>query len=558
MIGDPYFQLRAQVGTALFSLLRLATEAGASESVQAALRTAQNGLRESFFFLALGPSGSGKSTFLNALFEREFCVVRTPDSVSRIAIFQYGEEERETPISTEVVVVQRPHSFLRDFTVVDTPGCELLRGAAETDLTPQVAQADAIFFVAAAGVVPEEAWKFLSRLGREALKRTIFVAWQSDRVPPAEATQAVKRLRQAMLKNLGQACPIFPASAQDSAGREKLIRWLESEVIFSTLRRTRLDDLNRLAEEALRDIAARPRAAEESWHWAEERLRGLRDKVSEREEQTERQIAGAMWTLAQDFDGLRLRGETLLRAHLPLLELVRDRGAWRVGFARDMETQTRQSFEVQLAGALDGVEGDLREAETGHRQDCRESFGEEVPGDPPPFPRAKIAEAVARAETPLELEQMLPAATTRASRMLRLPVFGALGAVAVALGALPVLGLVAGAVALAAGTLVFVWLLAVLLREQVVATFGAHFTTNRAALLTAIEAPLRGAGRDFYATLARPIEGRLSVHAAERHRHEPLLERIQQLEETFSRIDAPLRASVLPPPPPDEATAPVE
>ncbi len=558
MIGDAYFQLRAQIGTALFSVLRLATETNASESVLAALRTAQDSLRESFLFLALGPSGGGKSTFFNTLFERDFCEVGAPDSARRIAIFQYGEEARETPLSTEVIVFQRPHNFLRDFTVVDTPGCETLTGATDADLAPQLARADVIFFVVAAGAVPEDAWEFLARLGREVLKRTVFVVWQSDRVPPAEAAQAVKRLRQAMLKNLSQACPIFAASAQDAPGREKLLRWLESEVIFSTARRTRLTDLDRLAEEALREVATRPRASEESWHWAEERLHRLRDKLAESEEQTERQIAGALWALAENFDGLRQRGEALLREELPLIDLVCARGAWRPDLAREMETQAEQSLAGQMARTLDGIEADLRAADAAHRRDCLETFGEELPGDSPPFPRVEIAEAVARSRTPLELDRMLAETTARAVRSLRLPVFAAIGAVAMALGALPVLGFVAGTFSLAGAVILFALLLALLLRDQVVAAFGAHFTARHAALLTAIETPLREASRQFYATLARPLAGRLSVHAAERHRHEPLLARIGQLEETFARIATALRNSATSPLPAEETPGPAE
>ena len=95
MIGDAYFQLRAQVGTGLFSLLRLAAEAGSQESTQAALRAAQTSLREGFTFAVLGPQGAGKSALLNALFEREFCGATEPATVGRLAVFQYGEESRD-------------------------------------------------------------------------------------------------------------------------------------------------------------------------------------------------------------------------------------------------------------------------------------------------------------------------------------------------------------------------------------------------------------------------------------------------------------------------------
>src|SRR5258708_1372703 len=102
-------------------------------------------------------------------------------------------------------------------------------------------------------------WSFLSRLGRDVLKRLVFVVWQSDRVSAEEGASAVKRLRQAMLKNLGQACPIFTGSTADRVGREKLVRWIESEVICSTSRRQRLREIEDAARVTLRKIVARPR-----------------------------------------------------------------------------------------------------------------------------------------------------------------------------------------------------------------------------------------------------------------------------------------------------------
>src|SRR5260221_14670590 len=102
MLGDGYFQLRAQVGTGLFSLLRLAAEAGAQESSQAALRAAQSGLRDTFTFAALGPEGGGKSTLLNTLFQRDFCGAAEPGAAGKVAIFQFSDGPREVPISADI------------------------------------------------------------------------------------------------------------------------------------------------------------------------------------------------------------------------------------------------------------------------------------------------------------------------------------------------------------------------------------------------------------------------------------------------------------------------
>lgn len=540
MIGDAYFQLRAQVGTALFSLLRLATEAGAGDGSLTALRSAQAGLRESFLFLTLGPSGSGKSTLLNSLFERPFCGAAEPVAAQKTAVFQHGDEARDEARSASLVVCHRPHIFLRDFTIVDAASPALPGLAPLENLDPYLLRADVVFYVvSAAGKANAETWEFLQRLSRELLRRVVFVVWQSDRVSPDEAANTVKRLRQAMLKNLAHACPIFAASEKDRAGREKLVRWIENEVIFSEPRRARLSDIDRLAHEALREIAGKPAATEQAWQRNAVQLRYLREDLAEREEQSQRQIAGLLWSLAQSFDALRERGEFLLSSDLGLTGLVKGDLRWLPQLVSEIETQSRESLHVQTEDAIDTLESDLRHSAADHDEACRQF----LPGEAvrPPISRREIADAIKKLDRPLDLAPLLAGEVTRASLLLRLPALAAAGAFAVVLGALPVAGLVPGVAILAAASAIFVIVLAMLLRRSVVAAFGQHMTANRAALLTATEAPLREASTRFYAALAEPLDARIASHGDERQRHEPLLTRVQQLEQTFAKIAEDLR-----------------
>lgn len=541
MIGDAYFQLRAQVGTALFTLLRLATEAGSGDGALAKLRAAQAGLKETFLFMALGPAGGGKSALLNSLFEREFCGTAEPVSAGKTAVYQHADDSRDEAVSPGVVFCHRPHIFLRDFTIVDGAGSDATNQALLEHVAPFLSRAEVIFFVVpAASTGAADIWTFLLRLGRDALRRTVVVVWQSDRGSPEEGASAVKRLRQAMLKNLGHACPIFAASGKDRTGREKLARWIESEVIFSKARRARLAEIDRLARNALEEIAGKPHATEQAWQRTDGQLRGLRDDLTEREEQSQRQIAGVLWTLAQTFDALRQRGELLLAPCLGVVELVRGRGTWAPAFAAEIETHAREALAVQTEDALDVLEADLREGAKEHREASRKI----LPGDAglPRISRAAIATAIKKLDTPLDLERLLAEESNRAALLLRLPVLAAVGAVAVLLGVSPVTGLVPGCGMLAAGTTAFALLLAVLLRRSIVAAFGHHFTANRARLLTSIEVPLREASTQFYAALAAPLDGHIEAHAAERRGHEPLLTRVEQLQQTFGKISEDLRA----------------
>ena len=537
MLGDAYFQLRAQVGTGLFSLIRLAADAGAQESTQAALRAAQSGLRDTFTVAALGPEGGGKSTLLNTLFERDFCGVIEPAATGKVAIFQYCDGPREVPISADVVELHLPQIFLRDFTIIEA------RSSLPADVvTPQVARADLIFFVLSAAAGLPDAWPFLLPFGRDVLKRLVFVVWQSTRVSPDECANAVKRLRQAMLKNLGQACPIFIGSAADRAAREKLGRWIESEVIFAEPRRTKLSEIDEAARAALREIVSKPRVERQALDRHREQLRRLRANLTEREVQSERQVAGALWMLGQSSEGLRRRGEALLREHLGPLALLWKRSFASQDFAQEIEVQARASLEVQLHDQLAVLETDLEESATDYLRESNQTLPGADAAKPPEFPRASLEEKLVALEPPLGVAQVVLDAFTRGARLLRWPMFAAIVAVAVAVGA-AVAGRFSGALfALAGAVVVSVLLLAFLLRRNVIAAFGRHFAENRAAMLAALEPPLRAAAVSFYAALVPALDARAEELAGEGQRYEPLLARLQQIEETFSRIEADLRA----------------
>lgn len=545
MIGDAYFQLRAQIGTALFSLTRLAGDVDAPETTQAPLRTAQAALREPFQLITLGQAGSGKSTLLNTLFGREFCGAAAPTAAGKITVFKPGAEANDVLLNAETVECQRPHSFLRDFTLIDTPGFDLPDSKLAESLAPFLPGADLILcVVAVAAVGGTDAWTFLRRLGREALKHTVFIVWQASRGSVDEGTNAMKRLRQAMLKNLGQACPIFVASAQDRAALEKLERWIENEIIFSGPHRAGFQEIGAIAQATLREVAGKPRAAAQVLRREAEQVRRLSAVLAQHEEQSHRQVAGTLWTLTQGFDVLRRRGEMLLRQQPVFTDFFRKGGTWQRDFARDFESEARESLATQVNGVLKVLETDLREGAAEYFRALPPTLREDASVSVPKFPRAEITQTVIWQEAPIETERVLAEACVRAGQFLRLPVLAAVGAAAVTLGVLPTGFWVGGSAALAVGATAFVLVLALLLRRNVIAVFGQHFAANRATLLAVLEPPLREAIDQFYADLAPPLTARGEALAVQLQDYEPLLARIQQLEATFTKITTDLQAGV--------------
>ena len=276
----------------------------------------------------------------------------------------------------------------------------------------------------------------------------------------------------------------------------------------------------------------------------------MRGELEEWREQLHRQVAGALWTLAQTFDGMRRGGESLLRSQLHLTDLLWKRAVTPQQFAHEVEAHVHGSFSLHLHDQLVALEADLRETAMEHlRGNANAAPKDSAPARPAPpklpeFPRAAVEEALANLDAPLDAARVVDEAYTTAVRLLQLPALAAAGAVAVAIGAalagqpsLP-LTILAGAV------VVFALVLGMLLRRNIIATFGRHFTANRSTMLSAVEPALRSAGEKFFAGFDPAIEDRASELSTERERGDPLLARLQQIEETFSRMESDLRAGL--------------
>jgi hypothetical protein len=358
-----------------------------------------------------------------------------------------------------------------------------------------------------------------------------------------------------MLKNLGQACPIFIGSAADRAAREKLERWIETEIIFSASRQAKLREIDETARAALREIIDKPRLARQALDRQREQLRRLRENLTDREVQSERQVAGALWALRQSADGLRRRGEDLLRQYLGPVALLWKRRFAADDFAQEIEIQAHASFEVQLHDQLVALETDLRESATEYYRESREALPGVGPAPPPEFPRASLEEKLLAVGPPLEVSRVTLESFNRGVRALRWLRFAVIGVVIVMLGDLVTGRFSTVLAALAGAAIVFVLLLAFLLRRNVIAAFGRHFAENRTALVTALEPELRSAAANFYYTLVPMLDARAEQLAGAGRRDEPLLDQLHQIEETFSRIEADLRTGLARPgEPPAEST----
>src|SRR5882757_1786844 len=107
MLSDNFFQTRADIGTALFSLSTLAHDLHAPQETIRTLNELGTSIREPFLFVVVGEVKAGKSSLLNALFGREFCKVDVLPATDKIYVFKYAEEEQNVSVNAQLTECYR-------------------------------------------------------------------------------------------------------------------------------------------------------------------------------------------------------------------------------------------------------------------------------------------------------------------------------------------------------------------------------------------------------------------------------------------------------------------
>ena len=172
MLGESFFQTRADLGTALFSLSTLAHDLRAPHETVRTLNELGTSLREPFLFVVVGEVKAGKSSLLNALFGREFCKVDVLPVTDKIYVFKHAEEERDVHVSPQLTECYRSSPILRDYNIVDTPGTNTIVPEHE-EITRQFLPLADLCLCVFSTVNPwgATAWQFLQHLHRKWLKK---------------------------------------------------------------------------------------------------------------------------------------------------------------------------------------------------------------------------------------------------------------------------------------------------------------------------------------------------------------------------------------------------
>jgi small GTP-binding protein len=214
-----------------------------------ALRQAEEDLDELFLLVVVGEFNSGKSAFINALLGETVLPEGVTPTTATINLLRYGPQPTERLVSDFVTERTYPAAFLRDISIVDTPGTNAIIRRHEELTRTFVPRSDLVLFITSADRPFTESERDFMEAIREWGKKIVLVLNKIDLLQSQEdLDRVINFIADNSAALLGQQPEIFPVSArlakranatQNPEEREALMKGSRmdrlEEYIFSTL-----------------------------------------------------------------------------------------------------------------------------------------------------------------------------------------------------------------------------------------------------------------------------------------------------------------------------------
>lgn len=172
------------------------------------------GLDDLFTIVVVGEFNAGKSSLINALFGAKLRVEGPIPVDDHISILRHGEQELEKKLSDFVSEHHYPIGFLRNITLVDTPGTNSIVKRHQEITHDFIPRADLVLFVTSIDrPLSESERQFLDYI-REWGKKVVFVVNKIDTKTDEEIEQVLAYLRTNIQGIFGFEPTIFPVAAK--------------------------------------------------------------------------------------------------------------------------------------------------------------------------------------------------------------------------------------------------------------------------------------------------------------------------------------------------------
>jgi small GTP-binding protein len=172
------------------------------------------GLDDLFTIVIVGEVNAGKSSLINALFGTK---LRTEGPIpvdDRISILRYGEEPSEKRLTDFITEQHYPVEFLRNITLVDTPGTNSIVQRHQEITHDFIPRADLVLFVTSIDRPLSESERQFLQYIREWGKKIVFALNKVDTKSDAEVDEVLEYLRSNVKQIFGFEPMIFPIAGK--------------------------------------------------------------------------------------------------------------------------------------------------------------------------------------------------------------------------------------------------------------------------------------------------------------------------------------------------------
>jgi small GTP-binding protein len=264
----------------LLNRLRLSlAEYGIKEEDQAALSESVRQLDDFFLLVVVGEFNAGKSAFINALLGDNILAEGVTPTTTKVNILRYGEEKEKTSISENVESLTFDADFLKEISIVDTPGTNAIIREHEEITSLFIPRSDLILFVTSADRPFTESERIFLEKIRSWGKKVVLVINKIDILQSPEALEEIYAFVAENAKTTLKTTPdIFPISAQQAlyAKQGKPELWKESR--FEALESyiiTTLDEESRLQLKLLNPLGVGKHLSSQYGEFFDHRLKSL-------------------------------------------------------------------------------------------------------------------------------------------------------------------------------------------------------------------------------------------------------------------------------------------
>jgi len=183
-------------------------------------------LEDLFTIVIVGEFNAGKSSLINALFGVKLRVEGPIPVDDRISLLRFGETQSLKQLTDFVVEQSYPIDFLRNITLVDTPGTNSIVARHQEITEDYIPRADLVLFVTSIDrPLSESERKFLEYI-REWGKKIIFVLNKVDTKDENEIAQVLEYLKTNIRAIFGLDPVIYPVSAKTRQGFDALENYI--------------------------------------------------------------------------------------------------------------------------------------------------------------------------------------------------------------------------------------------------------------------------------------------------------------------------------------------